>query len=49
MENKNNLPLVSVCIPAYNHEKYIAETIESVINQDYMNLELIISTFADKT
>lgn len=42
MENKNNLPLVSVCIPAYNHEKYIAETIESVINQDYMNLELII-------
>ena len=42
MDNKNNLPLVSVCIPAYNHEKYIAETIESVINQDYMNLELII-------
>lgn len=42
MENKNNLPLVSVCIPAYNHEKYIAETIESIINQDYMNLELII-------
>lgn len=33
---------MSVCIPAYNHEKYIAETIESVINQDYMNLELII-------
>jgi alpha-1,3-rhamnosyltransferase len=42
VDNKNNLPLVSVCIPAYNHEKYIAETIESVINQDYMNLELII-------
>lgn len=36
------LPLVSVCIPAYNHEKYIAECIESVINQDYKNLELII-------
>jgi alpha-1,3-rhamnosyltransferase len=35
-------PLVSVCIPAYNHEKYIAETIQSVISQDYMNLELII-------
>jgi alpha-1,3-rhamnosyltransferase len=39
---KISYPLVSVCIPAYNHEKYIAETIQSVISQDYMNLELII-------
>lgn len=39
---KNSYPLVSVCIPAYNHEKYIAETIESLISQDYINLELII-------
>lgn len=36
------LPLISVCIPAYNHEKYVAECIESVINQDYENIELII-------
>lgn len=34
--------LVTVWIPAYNHEKYIQETINSVINQTYKNIELII-------
>ncbi len=38
----NQLPLVSVRISAYNHDKYIAAAIESVINQTYKNLELII-------
>ena len=35
-------PLVSVIIPAYNHEKYIQETIKSIINQTYYHIELII-------
>lgn len=35
-------PLVSVIIPAYNSEKYISEAVESVINQTYKNIELII-------
>jgi len=35
-------PLVTVCIPVYNHEKYVAESIQSVIDQDYENIELII-------
>ena len=35
-------PLVSIVIPAYNHEKYIKETIKSLINQTYKNLELIV-------
>jgi alpha-1,3-rhamnosyltransferase len=35
-------PLVSVIIPSYNHEKYIEETVNSVINQSYKNIELII-------
>ena len=35
-------PLVSVCMPAYNAEKYIAKAIESILNQTYPNIELII-------
>ncbi len=35
-------PLVSIVIPAYNHEKYIQETIKSLINQTYENIELIV-------
>lgn len=40
--------LCSVVMPAYNSEKYIAETIESVIKQTYKNWELIIVNDASK-
>lgn len=35
-------PLVSVIIPAYNVECYVKHTIESVINQTYKNIEVIL-------
>ena len=35
-------PLISVLMPAYNSELYIAEAIESILNQSYQNIELII-------
>src|SRR5215207_8996520 len=35
-------PLVSIITPFYNVEAYLAETIESVIHQDYVNWELIL-------
>ena len=37
-----NTPLVSVLMPAYNSELYIAEAIQSILNQTYQNIELII-------
>ncbi|WBL22394.1 glycosyltransferase family 2 protein [Zunongwangia sp. HRR-M8] len=35
-------PLVSIIMPAYNSNNYIASSIASVISQDYQNWELII-------
>ncbi len=35
-------PLVSIISPAYNHEKYIATCIESVLAQTYSNWEMFI-------
>ena len=36
------LPLVSVIITNYNYAQYVGEAIESVLNQTYKNLEIII-------
>lgn len=36
-------PLVSIVIPAYNNEKFIGETLTSVLAQDYPNLEIVIA------
>lgn len=39
---KKNKPLVSVVIPVYNAEKYIKESLESILNQTYAKLEIIV-------
>lgn len=33
---------ISVIIPVYNAEKYIRETLDSIIKQSYKNLEIIL-------
>jgi glycosyltransferase involved in cell wall biosynthesis len=40
--NNPNKPLVSICIPVYNGEAFITNTIESVLSQSYPNIELVI-------
>jgi len=42
MQENFKKPLVSIVIPVYNSEKYLQETVQSVINQTYSNWELII-------
>ena len=37
------LPAISVCIPTYNGAKYIAQTIESILNQTFTDFEIIVS------
>lgn len=36
------MPKISVIMPAYNSEKYIAEAIESILNQTFTDFEFII-------
>ena len=38
----NKKPLVSVLMPAYNHQNYVQEAINSIIHQTYKNIELIV-------
>ena len=37
-----NLPLVSVLLPVYNGKDYLADSIKSILSQEYLNLEIII-------
>lgn len=39
---QDNMPLVTAVIPVYNHEKYVAESVRSILDQTYRNVELII-------
>src|ERR1051325_517125 len=39
----NSIPLVSIGVPVYNGEPFLSQTLQSLQNQDYENLELIIS------
>jgi glycosyltransferase involved in cell wall biosynthesis len=33
----------SICIPNYNYERYLGRTIQSILDQDYQDLEILVS------
>ena len=37
-----SVPTVSVTLLAYNHEKYVAEAIQSILDQTFTDFELVI-------
>ena len=39
-KKSQDLPLVSVIVPNYNHEKYLEQRLESIYNQTYKNFEV---------
>ena len=40
-QEMKDMPLVSVSMPVFNSERYIAEAIESILAQTYTNFELV--------
>ena len=40
--NENYKPLVSILIPCFNAQDYIAEALDSCLNQTYNNIEIIV-------
>jgi len=39
---RKDIPLVSIIAVCYNHSKYVVETFDSILNQTYANIELVI-------
>lgn len=37
-----NNPLISVIVPVYNAEKFLSATLDTLVNQSYKNLEIIL-------
>lgn len=48
MNIQKNSPLVSIIMSVYNGENYLAESIDSILNQSYKNFEFIITDDGSK-
>ena len=41
-EKESSMPLLTVLMPVYNAEKFLAESINSILSQTYSNFEFVI-------
>ena len=39
----NNYPKLSIIVPTYNRQNYLKECLDSIINQNYPNLEIVVT------
>ena len=39
----NEVPLFSICIPCFNHAQYVGRTIQSVLEQDFDDFEIVVA------
>ena len=40
---KNSIPLISLCIPAYNRPEYLSDLLSTIVNQDFKDFEVVVS------
>jgi glycosyltransferase involved in cell wall biosynthesis len=40
--SKSNNPLISIIVPVYNISKYLERCVNSIIEQSYKNIEIIL-------
>ena len=41
--HNDHSPKVSIMIPVYNHEEFIEDCLDSILSQDYSNLEIVVA------
>src|SRR5260221_2038188 len=41
MKNSDNKPLISICLPVYNNAYFLPESLDSLLTQNYISIEII--------